>query len=214
MNYQLVIFDLDGTLLDTLADLAAAVNAALSQNAMPLRSIDEVRQFVGNGIRKLIERSVLQGTAPEQTEQVLADFRTYYEAHSTDLTVPYAGIPSLLEALRSAGVKTAVVSNKADSAVQKICAALLPDMDAVFGEREGVPRKPAPDSVLTVLEKLGVPAKDAVYVGDSDVDILTARNAGMPCISVSWGFRSAGFLREHGAETIVDTAEELLVLLL
>lgn len=229
MKHKLVIFDLDGTLLDTLADLAAAVNAALAQNHMPGRTLTEVRQFVGNGIRKLIERAVPEGTAPEQTEQVLADFRAYYDAHCTDLTVPYEGIPELLEALRSEGVRMAVVSNKADSAVQKICAALLPEMDAIVGEREGIPRKPAPDGVQAVLKKLcptfeplaahredyGVGSlPQVVYVGDSDVDILTARNAGIPCISVSWGFRSAEFLREHGAETVVSTAEELLALLL
>lgn len=210
MVYKLVIFDLDGTILNTLEDLAASVNAALRLNAMPERTIEEVRQFVGNGIRKLIERAVPAETSPESTEQVLADFRSHYELHCTDRTAPYEGIPALIDALRAAGMLTAVVSNKADSAVQKLCAAMFPgQFDAVAGEREGVRRKPAPDAVNAVLERFGIAKEEAVYIGDSDVDIRTAANAGMACISVDWGFRDAAFLNAHGAEEILSSPETL-----
>ena len=210
MQYQLAIFDLDGTILDTLEDLYLAVNAALREEALPERTLDEVRRFVGNGIGKLIERAVPAGAPAETVERVHAAFTAYYARHCADHTKPYEGIGQLLAALRAAGLQTAVVSNKADYAVQTLCEDYFPGLfDAVAGEREGVRRKPAPDAVNAVLAALSVPREQAVYIGDSDVDIETAQNAGMPCISVDWGFRSREFLTEHGAQCILSSPTEL-----
>jgi phosphoglycolate phosphatase len=202
---KLVIFDLDGTILNTLEDLCDATNYALAQFGFGVRTLDEVRLFVGNGIGKLIERAVPNGTDAKTTEAVLKVFKEYYGEHCEDKTVAYEGVMEMLEELRAAGIKTAVVSNKADFAVQKLCEKYFDGMfDDCVGERSGVPRKPAPDSVYGILDKLGVAAEDAVYVGDSDVDIATARNAGLDEILVSWGFRGREFLLEHGAKVVVD----------
>ena len=213
MRYKLIVFDMDGTILDTLEDLADSVNYALQQCDLPTRSLEEVRFFVGNGIRKLIERAVPSGTTVEQTDQVHAIFTERYQAHCADKTRAYEGIPELLGELRSRGYQTAVVSNKADYAVQELCEQYFQGLfDAAVGEREGVRRKPCPDAVFTVLEKLQTDKADAVYVGDSDVDIETARNAGMDGIFVSWGFRGEAFLREHGAQVVADRPAEVLEL--
>jgi len=210
-----VIFDLDGTLLDTLTDLANAVNAALEANGMPVRTIDEIRQFVGNGARNLLIRSVPDGLENPKFEKTLAAFRSYYAEHCKDYTKPYEGITELLESLKKLGIKMAIVSNKPDSAVKELAKEYFGDCIAVaIGDREGVARKPAPDTVYKALEELGVSTKDAVYVGDSDVDIMTAMNAEMPCISVTWGFRNREFLMFHGASQFADTSEELQALLL
>ena len=215
-KYQLAIFDLDGTLLDTILDLTAATNAALRTSSYPERSVSEVRSFVGDGILKLIERAVPAGTGEDEIVRVHADFTAYYKVHSADRTAPYEGIVEMLAALRERGVKTAVLSNKVHRATVALCdryfAGLL---DAVAGEREGegIPKKPAPQGVFEILRKTGVPAEDAVYIGDSDVDIKTARNAGLDEILVSWGFRDAGILRQNGAKRIVDTAKELKALI-
>ena len=215
MMFQLVIFDLDGTILDTLEDLYLSVNHALRKNELPERTMEEVRRFVGNGIRKLIERAVPEESSEELIEQVHADFTAYYEVHCADHTKPYDGIPELIRSLRAAGMQTAVVSNKADYAVQSLCRKYFPDLfDAVAGEKEGIRRKPAPDSVNLVLNQLAVKREQSVYIGDSDVDILTAKNSGMPCISVDWGFRSGTFLREHGAELILSKTEDVEAFLL
>ncbi len=215
MQYKLAIFDLDGTILDTLEDLHAAVNAALREHAMPERTLDEVRRFVGNGIRKLIERAVPAGTPEEEIARVHESFTAYYTAHCADCTRPYDGIEALLRDVRRAGMKTAVVSNKADYAVQVLVADYFPGLfDAAAGEREGVRRKPAPDAVDAVLAALDIPREYAVYIGDSDVDIETARNAAMPCLSAAWGFRPVDFLVEHGAQHIVKTPYELYEALL
>ncbi len=211
MNAQVMIFDLDGTILDTLEDLFLSVNCALKKNRLPERSLDEVRQFVGNGIRKLIERAVPSGSSEELIQQVHQDFTEYYAVHCADHTRPYDGIPETVQKIREQGIKTAVVSNKADYAVQTLCADYFPGMfDAVAGEREGIRRKPAPDAVFAVLELLNMTPAQAVYIGDSDVDIQTAANAGMPCISVEWGFRSREFLLAHGAQKLISRPEELL----
>ena len=213
--YQLAIFDLDGTILDTLQDLADAVNFAMGKNQMPLHTIDEVRQFVGNGIRKLMERSVPAGTETAVIDKVHADFTGYYQVHCADNTAPYEGIPELLRHLKENGIHTAVVSNKADYAVQSLCEQYFPDLfDAVAGEKEGIQRKPAPDSVNAVLSALHLTKEQAIYIGDSDVDIATANHAGMPCISVAWGFRDIPFLKEHHASRIVETVAELEKMLL
>ena len=214
MQYQVFIFDLDGTILNTLEDLYLSVNAALKQSGFPERSLEEVRQFVGNGIRKLIERAVPSGTLETQISQVHQDFTEHYKIHCADHTKPYDHIPEVLQKIRSAGMKTAVVSNKADYAVQILCKDYFPDLfDAVAGEREGIRKKPAPDSVQAVLNALHLTPEQAVYIGDSDVDIETAENSGMPGISVEWGFRDMEFLIQHGAGKIISNPEELLELI-
>ena len=209
-RYDTIIFDLDGTLLDTLNDLHAAVNHALTEMSFPARSLDQVRQFVGNGVAKLMERAVPPGTSPEDTTQALAIFKDWYARHSMDATAPYPGVPELLQALRAKGCKTAVVSNKFDGAVKGLCRTYFGDkIPVAIGESQGVARKPAPDTVRRALAELGAEAAGAVYVGDSDVDIETARNSGVPCLSVSWGFRDRAFLTAHGAARIVDTVADL-----
>ena len=211
MKYRLAIFDLDGTILNTLEDLADSTNYALSVHNMPGRTIDEVRRFVGNGIHKLIERAVPQGSTDEQIERVFATFKEYYKEHCAVKTRPYDEIMELLKTLREKGVLTAVVSNKGDFAVQILCKDYFPGLfDFAVGEREGIRRKPAPDSVLAVLEQFHISKEDAVYIGDSEVDIQTAENAGMKEIAVTWGFRSEDFLKENGADCLVHTPEELL----
>lgn len=214
MKYKLLIFDLDGTILDTLEDLYLSMNYALKKNGFPERTIDEIRQFVGNGIRKLNERAVPSGTSEMQLNQVHQDFTAHYEKHCADHTKPYAGIPEVLQKLREMGIQTAVVSNKADYAVQILCNDYFPALfDAVAGEKEGIRRKPAPDAVQAVLNTLQISREQALYIGDSDVDIETAQNAGIPCISVEWGFRDRAFLIQHGAEKIISKPEELLSLI-
>lgn len=211
-SYDAVIFDLDGTLLDTLTDLADSLNAVLQLHDLPLHTKDEVRRFVGNGIRKLIERAIPGGTGHPQYEQIYQDFCTYYGEHCMDATEPYPGVPSLLDWLKKAGYQTAIVSNKADFAVKKLNQIYFEGMIPVaIGEREGIRKKPAPDTVFQALRELGVEAQHAVYVGDSDVDLETAANAGMDVIPVCWGFRSREFLIEHGAVSgrIVSNVREL-----
>lgn len=213
MTYQTYIFDLDGTLLDTLGDLAAAVNYALRTHGMPEHSIDDVRRFVGNGVRKLMERAVPDGEAHPDFEAAFATFREYYMHHSLDTTKPYEGIPEALNALKSKGCRLAVVSNKMMAATQELCRHFFPDtIEVAIGENEaaGIRKKPAPDIVIAALKALGVGQKGAVYVGDSDVDIETARNSGLPCISVLWGFRDREFLLQHGATTFISDPLELL----
>lgn len=209
--YEVIIFDLDGTLLDTLDDLHTSVNTALATFSYPLRTREEVRSFVGNGIAKLIERAL--GGKTQDFEAVLAAFKAHYGAHCMDKTQAYAGIASLLQALKNKGIKAAVVSNKADFAVQKLAKEYFGDLLCMaVGEDEarGIRKKPAPDSLLSVLERLGVAKENAVYVGDSEVDIQTAQNAGVACISVTWGFKDKEFLIENGGKIFADNAEELL----
>ena len=213
MSYSTYIFDLDGTLLDTLGDLAAAVNHALRVHHMPEHSIDEVRSYVGNGVRVLIRRAVPEGENNPLYEEVLDTFRQYYLEHSLDTTRPYDGIPELLGELCRRGCRTAVVSNKFDAATKELCRHFFADtIEVAVGEHEaeGIRKKPAPDTVEEALRQLGVTKENAVYVGDSDVDILTAHNAGLPCISVLWGFRSRDFLQAHGATAFVSSPLQLL----
>ena len=211
MPYQTAIFDLDGTLLDTLEDLYRAANSALDRYALPRRRRDEIRAFVGNGVEMLIRRAVPDGTDEETTLAVLADFKTTYAAVCEDHTKPYEGIPDLLRALRERGVRVAVVSNKFDAATKKLCQKYFGELvEIAVGERAGVRKKPAPDTVFEALRELGVSADGAVYIGDSDVDVETARNCGMDCISVTWGFRDEGFLVESGAVTLVHDPKALL----
>ena len=214
MRYQTYIFDLDGTLLDTLGDLAASVNFALRTHGMPEHSLDDVRRFVGNGVRKLMERAVPDGADNPLFDEAFATFRQHYMAHSLDTTRPYEGIPEALEALKASGCHLAVVSNKMMAATQALCSHFFPDtIEVAIGEHEaeGIRKKPAPDTVVAALKALGVGKEGAVYVGDSEVDIQTARNSGLPCISVLWGFRHRDFLQQNGAEAFISAPSELLL---
>lgn len=213
-HYTTVIFDLDGTLLDTLRDLTDSVNYALTDAGYPGHTIEEVRMMVGNGVRTLMERAVPAGISEEAFEAVFAAFKEHYDLHCNDHTHPYGGIPELLHTLKVQGFRLAIVSNKVDSAVKTLRALYFNEtIPVAIGEKEGIRRKPAPDTVVTALQELGASASDAVYVGDSDVDIQTAANAGMDCISVSWGFRDTAFLKAHGASIIIDHPQELTALL-
>lgn len=215
MKYSAAIFDMDGTILNTLDDLADAANYALAANGMQTRTTDEVRHFVGNGVHKLIERAVPDGTDVSGITKVYADFSSYYAGHCTDRTMPYEGMNEMLAAVRRSGIKTAVVSNKDDYAVQTLARVYFPALfDAVVGVHEGIKRKPAPDTVFEVMNRLDVTNAQCIYIGDSEVDIETSQNAGIPCISVSWGFKGRDFLEDHGAHMIVDTVPELTELLL
>lgn len=213
--YKAVIFDMDGTILDTLEDICASINAALQSEGYPARTIEEVRQMVGNGNRKLAERAVPAGAGADAAERVFRAFHAHYRVHAADHTKIYSGIEPLIAELRRRGMRTAVVSNKADYAVQALCRRYFPGLfDAAAGDRDGVRRKPYPDGVLAMLDVLGVSSGEAVYVGDSEVDVETARNAGLFCIAVTWGFRTKAFLLERGARCTADSAEELGRLLL
>ena len=209
--YQTIIFDLDGTLLDTLDDLADAVNHALQSFGLKTRTKEEVRSFVGNGVVNLMQRAV--GEEHLQQSNILAAFREYYKAHCEDKTKPYDGVMKLLTELKKRGIKTAVVSNKMDSAVKALTKTYFDGLigDAV-GENEaaGIRKKPAPDSLIAVMEKLGVDKQSTVYVGDSEVDIQTADNAGVDCISVTWGFKDEPFLIENGGKIFVDDPMDIL----
>ena len=211
MRIRAVIWDLDGTLLDTLDDLTASVNAALGQNGLPRRTRDEVRAFVGNGVRMLVARCLPGGEADARFDAVYDAFVRHYGAHSRDRTRPYDGVPELLDALGKRGVRHAIVSNKIDFAVQALARAYFGErIDVAVGDDPSRRRKPAPDSVLEAMRRMGVRPEETAYVGDSDVDVLTARNAGVACVAVSWGFRDEDCLRAAGAERICDAPGELL----
>ena len=210
--YSTAIFDLDGTLLDSLEDLHLSTNVALAEHGLPARSLEEVRRFVGNGIRKLVERAVPAGTGAAEQEAVYEDFCAHYAAHCEDHTGPYPGILELLARLRAAGVRLAVVSNKGDFAVQELVARQFPGaFDAILGENEaaGIRKKPAPDMVEAALARMGADRDGMVYIGDSEVDVQTAASVGCPCISCTWGFRSVDDLLAAGATTFVNTPAEL-----
>ena len=210
-RYKAVIFDLDGTLLDTLTDLAEGTNYALRVNGFPERTTDEIRRFVGNGARKLVERSVPDSQAEAALEQVRQDFDVYYKVHCKDHTGPYPGIIEMLEELARRGYALGVVSNKPDFAVQELIPEYFPGLFAsVSGERTGVAKKPAPDLIWEAMKELQATNSDAIYVGDSEVDLEAAANAGIPCISVAWGFKGREFLEEHKAEVIIEKPLEIL----
>lgn len=210
MIYDTYIFDLDGTLLDSLTDLAISCNYALRINNMPERSLDEVRHFVGNGVKKLMERAIPDGLQNPAFEKTYNDFRQHYLVHNLDNTKPYPGIVSLLQRLHSEGKNIAVVSNKFYAATQNLVKHFFGEYVTVaIGERENIRKKPAPDTVIEALRQLNASASGAVYIGDSDVDVMTARNSGMPCISVLWGFRDKEFLKENGATTFVTAPDEI-----
>ena len=210
MNYDTYIFDLDGTLLDSLTDLAISCNYALRINNMPERTIDEVRCFVGNGVKKLMERAIPNGLQNPAFEKTYADFRKHYLVHNLDNTKPYPGIIPLLKRLHSEGKNIAVVSNKFYAATQDLVKHFFDEYITVaIGERENIRKKPAPDTVFEALRQLSASLSGAVYIGDSDVDVMTARNCNIPCISVLWGFRTKEFLIKNGATTFVTAPDEI-----
>ena len=209
-RYKTVIFDFDGTLLVTLEDLTDAVNYALEAYKMPLRTIEEVRNFVGNGVRNLMLQAVPDGEKNPSFEEIFSLFKEYYGEHCNDKTGPYKGILELMEELRKQGYVMGIVSNKIDSAVKELNSMYFADyIQVAIGEKEGVQRKPAPDTVFAALQELGMEKETAIYIGDSEVDLATARNAGIPCISVLWGFREREFLEECGADMFAETPKDI-----
>lgn len=211
-----VVFDLDGTLLNTLEDLADSCNKALAALGYPMRTLDEIRRFVGNGIPRLVKLALPEGTSDDRVGEAVALMRKIYALSCAVKTRPYDGVPEMLAALAARGIRTAVVSNKPDAQVKELCRVYFSrfvDERACIGDAEGRARKPAPDGVCEALAALdGVSRRDAVYVGDSEVDIATARNAGMRCVIVSWGFRARDVLVSAGAPVIIDKPSSLLSL--
>lgn len=216
MKKNTIIFDLDGTLLNTLIDLKDSTNFALSQFNYPQRTIEEVRTFVGNGVAKLIERAIPDGKNNPNFENCLEIFKKNYSENMYNKTAPYNGILFMLETLRNKGYKIAVVSNKFDAAVKELCKKYFPNLiDVAIGENEaqGIRKKPAPDTVLKALEQLGKTNDEAIFCGDSEVDIMSAQNSQMPCISVAWGFKDRKFLLEHDAKIIINNPQEIIEIL-
>ncbi len=210
MRYKAVLFDMDGTVLDTLGDLANAVNHVLGEFGMPLHSRAEIATYLGNGAGWLIAHAVPEGTDEALVREVLRVYQPWYDAHCAILTAPYPGIPEMMARLREAGVRQAVISNKQDSAVKLLAAQHFPGLlETAVGESATVRRKPNPDAVLAALKHMGVAREDAVYVGDTEVDIETAKNAGLDCAVVGWGFRTEEELHAAGAGRIFRTADEL-----
>lgn len=210
MGYKAVLFDMDGTLLDTLEDLRDSTNHVLRQMGYPERSLEEMRRFVGNGAEMQIRRAVPEGTSEEKIMEVLTAYRAYYQDHCQIKTRVYDGLLDMLSELKAKGIKLAVVSNKPDSAVQKLSREYFGDrMDFAVGPSDGVRCKPYPDMVEAALRALDAEKKDAVFVGDSEVDVQTGLNAGLPVIAVSWGFRPREVVIAAGAEKIADNASEL-----
>jgi len=209
-----IIWDLDGTLMDTLQDLHEAVNHALSAYHLPLRTLEETRMSVGNGVRRLMILSVPGGEDNPQFEGIFAEFKKYYLVHCQDHTGLYPGIAETLKELKRRGVRMAVVSNKLQSGVDELYEVWFKDtIEVAIGERPEMRRKPAPDMVDYAISQLGIMKEDAIYIGDSDVDIATARNSGLPCISVLWGFRDKNFLTAHGATTFAERPEDIVALI-
>ncbi len=209
--YKLAVFDMDGTILDTLEDLMDSMNYILRNFGCPERNLDEIRSFVGNGILKLVERSFPEGTSESDIKKAFEMFNPYYKEHCAVKTKPYDGICDVICELRKRGVLTAVVSNKPDYGVQSLCKEYFNGMfDFAVGEKEGIRKKPSPDSVNEVLSHLGIKKEDAVYIGDSEVDVKTAENAGLDCIGVEWGFRGREMLVSLGVKNLVSQSSELL----
>lgn len=213
-NITAVIFDLDGTLLNTLEDLKNSVNATLRAYGYPERSLEEVRQFVGNGVARLMELAVPNPVDSKKAEEILAYFKKDYAKNCNIHTAPYEGIASLLQQLKAKGYALGIVSNKFDAAVKDLNHLYFSNyIDVAIGQQEGVRKKPYPDTVNLALNKLGCKAEATLYIGDSEVDIETARNAGLQMISVDWGFRKRDELLQHGATTIVSHPKEVLLYL-
>ncbi len=210
MKYKLAIFDMDGTILSTLDDLANGVDYALRENGLPARSKQETRAALGRGVRFLIEQSVPDGLSDAEISKVEEDFLKYYKVHSMDNTRPYDGIVELIKEVRASGIKTAVVSNKIDSAVKELCANFFEGaFDVAYGERVGIPRKPDPKPINAIIDEFGLSKNEVVYIGDSEVDLLTANNAKIDHIIVTWGFRDREFLEQNGAKNLVESMDKL-----
>lgn len=209
--YKAVIFDLDGTLLNTLDDLAASVNFALRDCGYPERTIEEVRAFIGNGVIKLMQRATPDGIGQAEFDRCFESFRTHYLKHMFDTTKPYDGILPLLDTLKAAGIKTAVVSNKLHSGVVGLCKDFFGDrLTCAFGVLDESERKPAPANVFKAIKEMQVEAADCVYVGDSEVDVQTANNAGLDCIAVTWGYRDPDVLKMNSPKYMIEKPEEIL----
>ncbi len=219
MKYSLAIFDMDGTILNTLDDMTDSLNVILEKYKLPLHTLDEVRFMVGNGIPKLIERAIEAGRQHPDFDNILKDFIAYYEDHCAVKTAPYEGIPECIKVLRAAGIKIAVNTNKVEPAAIALCDDYFPGLfDIISGSRPGMPPKPAPDGIYEILNRAGMDGKSegqkAVFIGDSDVDMQTGSNAGLDVIGVDWGFRGKKFLEEHGAKVIMMNPEELSELII
>ena len=211
MKYKLYIFDLDGTILDTLTDLWRAVNYTMRQFGYPTLTKEQVADRTGNGIARLVRLSLPDGVDEDTQKRALATFKEYYVEHCADNTKPYERIKDVIATIKNSGAKCAVISNKADEAVQKLAKDYFDgSFDVVMGQKDGVRQKPYPDEVESVLNELGVSKQEAVYIGDSEVDVQTARNANFDLIAVSWGFRGKARLIECGAKVIIDTPEQIL----
>lgn len=210
-GYKAVVFDLDGTLLDTLEDLYDIVNHTMRENGYRERTLEEVRAAVGNGVGKLLELSLPEGRNTPDFDEILRNMRAYYAVHSGEKTHPYPGVYEIIERFLRNGMKVAVVTNKIHSAAVVLCKKYFPMVDTVSGEREaeGIGRKPAPDLLLAAARDMGVDIDDCIYVGDSEVDIATAHNAGIKCVSVLWGFRDRDCLESVGADMFAEDTEEL-----
>ncbi len=213
MKYNAIIWDMDGTILDTLRDLCDSVNYALREKGYPERTLEETRCSVGNGIRRLVELSLPGGEGNADFEEVFAIFKGHYEGNCRNKTCPYEGISEVLDTLKAMGLKMAVVSNKIDSAVKELARDFYPQMDYSLGETEGLARKPAPDMVEKALSELGVTKEESVYIGDSEVDVLTAKNSGLDCISVLWGFRTKEELLSNGASVFAEKPKDITALI-
>lgn len=210
MKIETVIFDLDGTLLNTLEDLTDAVNHALIKFKMPTRDISEIRAFVGNGVRRLMIKAVPGGESNPEFEAVFEEFSQYYNIHCNDKTRPYDGVAELIDALAEKNIKLAIVSNKVDAAVQVLREKYFSRIDVAVGDREGMRRKPYADGVFAAMKECGAKKESTIYVGDSEVDLETAENAGLRSVSVLWGFRDKELLLANGAETFIEKPMELL----
>ena len=214
-NYQTILFDLDGTLLDTLGDLTASVNFMLTARGYPTHTATEVRSFIGNGVGKLIERSLPAGASAAEIEECVTAFKSHYHANMQVQTAPFAGILPLLDELVAAGCQLGVVSNKMDPAVKTLCAEWFGErLATAIGERAGLARKPAPDTLLYAMREVGADPATTVYVGDGETDVQTAQAAGVRCISVTWGYRDRDALAAVGATAFADTVADLRALLL
>ena len=210
-NYDTVIFDLDGTLLNTLEDLADAVNFVMRANQYPERTVEEVRCFVGNGIRRLMEQAVPEHVIGEEFERVFEEFKNYYTEHCQIKTCAYEGIMPLLGCLYEKGYAMAIVSNKNHAAVCELNDIYFKEyINVAIGQKDGIRKKPAPDTVIQALKELGKDKEKAIYVGDSEVDFATAKNSGMDCALVTWGFRTVEELAEFSPTAFIDKPEELL----
>jgi phosphoglycolate phosphatase len=214
MKYKAIIWDMDGTVLDTLEDLCDSANFVLAKYSCPERTLEETRCSVGNGLRQLMQLSTPGGEAHPEFENIFADMKAYYSEHCRVKTRPYDGIDKVLDTFKAAGIKMAIVSNKLDSAVKELVRDFYPQVDYSLGETDGLARKPAPDMVEKALSELGVTKEETIFIGDSEVDVQTAQNAGLRCISALWGFRKKEELLPYGADTFAEKTEDLISMIL